>query len=504
MTAEVTTSDKKFARFRFPVFDAFQRRDAPYHLLPFRFIRFDDCSLILVSESGEHVFLDEATFQEFVGHRLGSDTTAYYDLKAKHFVADDQSSPLLDVLATKYRTKKAFLSGFTKLHMFVTTLRCDHSCLYCQVSRQSEDRFAFDMTAETARKSVDLMLLSPAKDITLEFQGGESLLNFPLIQFIVEYSEHQNRVQDLRKKIDKVIATNLSKVTSEVLEYCRDWDIHLSTSLDGPEWLHNANRPKHGNDSYQLVTRNIDLARSIVGPERVAALMTTTKLSLQHPRAIVDEYVARGFRSIFLRPISPYGFAVRTRRSTGYLTNEFIDFYREGLKYIIELNRRGVELVEIYAKIILTKVLTPFPTFYTDLQSPSGAGIAAVVYNYDGDVYAADEARMLAETGDRSFRLGNVHRNSYAELFTGPVVRGLTSASINESLPGCSDCAYQSYCGGDPIFHHATQGDVIGHRATSAFCRRNMAIINELFRYIRSNDPTTMRIFWSWIADRAV
>src|SRR5262245_25327041 len=213
MTAEVTTSDKKFARFRFPAFEAFQRRDAPYQLLPFRFMRFDDCSLILVNESGENVFLDEATFQDFVGHRLASDTTAYYDLKAKHFVADDQSSPLLDVLATKYRTKKAFLSGFTKLHMFVTTLRCDHSCLYCQVSRQSEDRFAFDMNTETARKSVDLMLLSPAKNITLEFQGGESLLNFPLIQFIVEYSEHQNRVRGLGKKIDKVIATNLSKIT---------------------------------------------------------------------------------------------------------------------------------------------------------------------------------------------------------------------------------------------------------------------------------------------------
>jgi hypothetical protein len=86
----------------------------------------------------------------------------------------------------------------------------------------------------------------------------------------------------------------------------------------------------------------------------------------------------------------------------------------------------------------------------------------------------------------------------------GPVIRGLTSASVNESLPGCSDCAYQSYCGGDPIFHHATQGDVVGHRATSSFCRRNMTIIHELFRYIRANEPETMRIFLSWVVDRTV
>jgi hypothetical protein len=38
-------------------------------------------------------------------------------------VFDGESSPLLDVLATKYRTKRSFLDGFTKLHIFVTTLR---------------------------------------------------------------------------------------------------------------------------------------------------------------------------------------------------------------------------------------------------------------------------------------------------------------------------------------------------------------------------------------------
>jgi hypothetical protein len=36
-------------------------------------------------------------------------------------------------------------------------------------------------------------------------------------------------------------------------------------------------------------------------------------------------------------------------------------------------------------------------------------GIGALVYNYDGDIYASDEGRMLAEMGDRTFRLGSVH-----------------------------------------------------------------------------------------------
>jgi His-Xaa-Ser system radical SAM maturase HxsB len=504
MSADPATprTEAKLARFTFHPLPAYQTIPKSYKLLPFRAMRFDEASYVLVNECGEYTFLDPPTFRAFAKHELEPHLPAYADLKTKQFLMDDASSPLLDILATKYRTKKSFLRGFTKLHMFVATLRCDHSCLYCQVSRQSEDRAAFDMTPETARKAADLMLRSPAPQITMEFQGGESLLNFPLIQFIVEYVEDRNR--EFGKRIDKVIATNLSRVTQEILEYCRDHQIDLSTSLDGPEWLHNANRPKAGNDSYATVVRNMEWARSVLGKEHVAALMTTSKLSLQHPREIIDEYVARGCQSIFLRAINPYGFAVKTRRSTGYLTEEFLRFYREGLAHILELNRRGIEMVEIYAKIILTKILTPFPTSFMDLQSPAAAGIGAVIYNYDGDVYATDEARMLAEMQDKSFRLGNVHTDSYQELFGGPVVRALTAVSVNESLPGCSDCPYQGYCGADPIRNHVTQGDVIGHRPTSDFCRKNMAIINELFRYIREGDPEIMRIFWCWIYDRSI
>jgi len=36
----------------------------------------------------------------------------------------------------------------------VVSLRCEHSCPYCQVSRQSEDRSAFDMTEQTAEKAL--------------------------------------------------------------------------------------------------------------------------------------------------------------------------------------------------------------------------------------------------------------------------------------------------------------------------------------------------------------
>jgi uncharacterized protein len=107
--------------------------------------------------------------------------------------------------------------------------------------------------------------------------------------------------------------------------------------------------------------------------------------------------------------------------------------------------------MEVYAKLILTKILTPYTTGYVDLQSPTGAGISVLVYNYDGDCYASDESRMLAEMGDHTFRLGNVHQDTCATMVQSPAYQYLLSAACNEVLPGCADCAFQDYCGADPV-----------------------------------------------------
>ena len=81
--------------------------------------------------------------------------------------------------------------------------------------------------------------------------------------------------------------------------------------------------------------------------------MTTTRASLGRARDIIDEYLAQGFSSIFLRSLSPYGFAIKTKTYAAYDTGEWLKFYFEGLRYIVELNRSGRPFVESYAAMIL-------------------------------------------------------------------------------------------------------------------------------------------------------
>ena len=469
-------------------------RASPYKLLPLRFIRYDEDRYLVTNLVGEYQVLSVGDFRDFVGHKLLPDSALFYDLKAKHLLYDDVSDAALELLATKYRTKQSLLSNFTALHMFVVSLRCDHSCPYCQVSRVSEDRSAFDMTEATASRAIDLMFGSPSPVLKVEFQGGESLLNFGLIKYIVTEVKRRNHSG---RQIEFVIATNLSPLTDEILEFCREHFILISTSLDGPEELHNANRLRPARDSHQRATSGIQRARAYLGRDRVSALMTTTAKSLTMPREIIDEYLRMGFTSVFLRPISPYGFALKSAAKIGYQTEAFLAFYRAGLEYILELNRQGIAMREEYAAIILTKMLTPYPTGYVDLQSPSGIGITCMIYNYDGDVYASDEGRMLAENQDYTFRLGSVHRDSYEDILTASPLLPITYDTMAEGTPGCTDCAYLPWCGADPVFHHATQGDLMGHRPTSDYCTKNMGVFRLLVEFMES-DPGAKAILRRW------
>ncbi len=460
-------------------------------------MRLDKNSVLLTNEWGEFKIVSPDLFDEFLEKRLDTRGTEYLDLRAKHFISDNRSSDHLRVMASKYKTKKSFLDGFTKLHLFIVTLRCDHSCPYCQVSRQSEDKTRYDMTPEMAHKAVDLMLRVPAPAVTCEFQGGEALLNFPLVQDIVLYAKERNR--SLGKRIDFVICTNLSYLNDAHLQFLKEHDIKVSTSLDGPAFLHDSNRPCNRGSSHALVDYNIHRAQEAIGIQNVSALMTTTKQSLAFPKEIIDEYLRLNLGSIFLRSLSPYGFANKTMKAIGYSSEEFVEFYKKALDYILTLNLNGRSFAEGYATLLLTKILTPFPNSYVDLQSPAGAGFSAVAYNYDGEVYASDEARMLAEMNDTSFRLGNVLENSYEQIFFGERMQAIAAASCNEALAGCADCALQPYCGADPVYHYATQGDMFGNRASSGFCKKNMAIIRHIFYLLRRDDSETEEIFWSWI-----
>lgn len=471
-------------------------QEARYSLLPLRFIPLDPGRYVLTNFAGEYCVLNRLDAHALLTGTLAMHSPDYNTLKTKHFLFDDESKVAIDLLAAKYRTKQQYLAEFTRLHIFVLTLRCNNRCGYCQVSRQGPNSVGYDMSFDTADKAIDFTFRSPAKYLKIEFQGGEPLLNMPLLRHIVEKSRTR-AIQDSRT-VEYVVCTNLNLIDDEMLNFFRDHDIFVSTSLDGPRDLHNVNRPNPDCDSYDATVTGIARTIKLLGRDRISALMTTTNASISQPRAIVDEYLRMGFRSMFFRIINPYGLAARNRAATSYSVQEWLHFYKEALTYILELNRSGVYFREEYAALILKKMLTPYSTGFVDLQSPAGIGDGVVVFNYDGEVYASDESRMLAEMGDYHFRLGNLQKNTYEEVMFSDKLIDTLRVTMSEGVPQCCDCGLQPFCGSDPVRHYRTQGDIVGFKPTSEFCIKNMGIIKHLIRLLE-DDPGASEVLTSWI-----
>lgn len=470
---------------------------AGFKVLPFNFLQFDPDHYLLTNDGGEYHFLKKEEFLGLLEQKELCDDVLY-DLKSKNFLAFDDAALSLEMLATKYRTRMGFLRHFTALHMMVVTLRCNHQCRYCQVKSQSCSERQYDMSSDTALQILKHIFSSPSKEIKIEFQGGEPLLNWPTIVDTVLEAEKMNR--EHQKKLSFVVCTNLTLVQDSQLEFFREHGIQISTSLDGPKELHDENRIMGGkSSSYEAFIDKLALARKILGNNSVSALLTVTRQNITELRNVVDEYRKNNFSGIFLRPLNPYGMAVVNADQVGYTIDEFLRAYEDALDYIVEINLKGCRFVEYYTALLLRRILTPFSTGFVDLQSPSGAGISGVIYDYNGDVYPADEGRMLARMGDARFRMGNVFSDSYYSMFKGCVIEDLVTKSCLRTLPGCSSCAYQPFCGADPIRNYVETHDLMGHRPTSEFCRKHQGIFNIIFRKLKSQNQAVMDVFWSWL-----
>ena len=306
-----------------------------YKLLPFNFIRISGKE-VLVNELGDMLISPIGTVQSIIDNNI-LDVDLYKSLISNFFISEEIIPSLLDIYASRLRTKKGFLDDKTSLHIFVLTLRCNQNCIYCQASSQEEYNKHCSMSIDDMDASVEMMFKSPSPYLTMEFQGGEPSLEYDLIKYGVEKAQNKNKIEN--RNLTYVLCTNCRNLTDELLQLCKQYNIIISTSLDWPAFIHNTNRGRI--DSYNKTIEGINKARNILGHEAVSALMTTSEYALDYPKEIIDEYVKQKFSGIFLRALNPYGLAANNQNWSIY-NERFIDFYKKSLDYIIEINRNGI------------------------------------------------------------------------------------------------------------------------------------------------------------------
>src|SRR6266403_6124942 len=118
-------------------------------LLPLRFERLRADRYFVSNIVGEGLLLNREQLDRVVSLDLVPGDGLYERAFEKLLISAKGQQSQLQLLAMRLRSRMAFLQHPTPLHLFVVTLRCEHSCPYCQVSRRSVDRGRFDMSVET-------------------------------------------------------------------------------------------------------------------------------------------------------------------------------------------------------------------------------------------------------------------------------------------------------------------------------------------------------------------
>jgi His-Xaa-Ser system radical SAM maturase HxsB len=419
---------------------------------------------LIANNTGAWAVLKESEYDSLYEHKMGKEL--FSDMEDKDIVyTNNNKSRIINRLREKYK----HLFQATSLHIIVVTLRCNLKCRYCHASSKPITSMEYDMDKKTAEKTVDFILQSPSKSLTIEFQGGEPLANFPIIQHIVEYAKKANTS---KKEIRFVMVTNLTLMTDKILDYLTRNKIFFDVSFDGPKNVHDANRIyANGNGSYDVVTKWLRKLRK--KKIKTSPVLTATKLTLKYPKEIVNEYLKQGFSVMFIRPPNKIGFAAEAWKDLKIDAQEFFNFWKSAIEYIID---NKLPIKELMTSHMLKKIQGE-ESLYTDLQSPCGAAIGQMAYHYNGDIYSCDEGRMVSED---IFKLGNVFEDDYKKIISSPITRTLIKTSVNDGLL-CDACIFKPYCGICMACSYATQGNIIPKLPMDFRCQVLMSQFTFLF-----------------------
>ena len=264
------------------------------------------------------------------------------------------------------------------------TNQCNLSCQYCY--EFGEDRVATPegkpkfMDFETARASVDFLLEQSAgrRKIHITFFGGETLMNFPLLEQVVGYANERAAAQG--RVIDYSLTTNATLLTPEIIEFLSANRIGVTVSMDGPKEMHDQLRVfANGRGSYDIVEPRVRAliqghrTRPITARVTLTAGITDVLKIYRHLRHDLGFHEV-GFAPVTTSPNRLY--AIGDRGMDGVL-GQFQELAEEYLAYALRGELHGFSNVSDTLAELCQGV---------NKSHPCGAGLGLVGVGPSGDI----------------------------------------------------------------------------------------------------------------------
>jgi uncharacterized protein len=315
------------------------------------------------------------------------------------------------------------------------THNCNLRCSYCYAGTKQQR----PMSLHTALKAVDFLADQAKEYCIITFFGGEPLLEFGLIQEIVDYSERMHG-----SKINFRMSTNGTLVTPQMLQFFRQHDIYFALSIDGNQEQHNiCRRYSNGEGSYDDIKERMN--------------------------SILD--------------FNPYTIAVSVivPETAGYLASGVIDLFNKGFRYVLQtldyaapwtsknikvLKEQYRRLADYYTKNLIEGKKIYYSPFderiKTHAQKPYGKGDLCDLAN--SQIAIAPSGRIYPCVQFIGTDDGSYTENTIGEVYNGFDVkkREYFVTQNYADRKSCNGCALNGRC--------ATYCGCINWRATGSLC----------------------------------
>lgn len=366
-------------------------------------------------------------------------------------------------------------------HIIVSTLRCNLACSYCHAAIVPASAGpSFDLDTDTADAILEFSLNSPNPVQSFEFQGGESILNFEILKYLIP--KIRSTHEALGRTVYVSVQTNGTILTDRVVEFLRAYSVKIGTSLDGTEAVHDANR------RYASGKGTFGTVSSAVQRYRLPVLPTITRQAASSWRDIVDAELERRTGNIHFHNVYPINSARNNWATVGMSGPEYLKVYQEVTTYLRTKWEDGYYPIERRMRLALKKLLTGRDVDFADFGNPCGMVHSQIAYLHNGDVYTCDEGRDFPE-----FRLGNVKTDSYDSIVFGSRMRKLKSLSLPSDEP-CMQCAYRPFCSTCPVYERAVTGEIHSRHAATDNCNETLFIYDQLFSWFDEDCALMMKV----------
>lgn len=347
---------------------------------------------------------------------------------------------------------------------------CNLRCTYCY-GEGGEYQDKGKMSLEVAKKSIDFLAVnSNQKELLVCFLGGEPLMNFSLIQDVVEYCEKYEEKKQVHFKY--TLTTNGTIWNDSIEKFFREKHFTVQISVDGNKEVHNCNRfYANGSGSFDIMeknTRNMRNERLMSG----RATITATNIDLVDNFKTLNEM---NFKSIPMAPaqnlLTDQDYETLIKENTR-LTQYFLQLIKDGdyeTAKKIRMLMSGLHKIHKSGRV---------------RNIPCGVGSTAFAVDINGEIYPCH--RFVA---NKEYSMGNVLHD--AEIRSASF---LEEISI-EKHDDCVTCWAKNLCAGAcPNENFVNTGST--QKSNIKNCNFTQAMFDDLIRvYLELTAENKKRLF---------